>query len=236
MSNTANLMLPLLAQSQAQKHVAVNESLAILDAVTQLTVESITRRDPPTAPVEGEAYALPPGPSGAWSFKKGKLAVFVNGGWAFIDPRAGWRAFVRDEARHYLHDGTGWLADAVTATPSGAATGLEVIEFEQAIGTGTAVNTATRIPAYTTVLGVTARVVTALGGSLSSWQLGVAESRGRYGSLLRKGSNSFAYGLTGMPITYYQDTPLRISAVGGTFNGGRIRIAIHLRHLAVARS
>ncbi|WP_108260330.1 DUF2793 domain-containing protein [Mangrovicoccus ximenensis] len=235
-SSTANLALPLLQQSQAQKHIVVNESLAILDAVTQLTLESLSVQSPPADPVEGQAWGLPTGLGGAWAFQRDRIAVFVNGGWMFIDPKAGWKAFVKDEARHYLHDGTAWQSDAVAVSPYGAATAIELAEFEQAIGTGTSVTTAWKIPAYTTVLGVTARVVQKLNdGSLFRWQLGVPGSLSRYGYDLRLLANNWTYGLTGAPITYYEDTPLVLTARNGAFNGGRVRIAVHLRHLSVPR-
>ncbi len=47
---TPNLALPLIAVSQAQKHVPVNEALQILDALTQLTVLSASLTAPPAAP------------------------------------------------------------------------------------------------------------------------------------------------------------------------------------------
>ncbi|WP_172326784.1 DUF2793 domain-containing protein [Mangrovicoccus sp. HB161399] len=235
-SSTANLALPLLQQSQAQKHIVVNEALAILDAATQLTLESLTVSSPPADPVDGQAWGLPTGLGGAWSFQKNRIAVFVNGGWIFVDPKAGWHAYVKDEGRRYLHDGTAWQSDAVATSSNGAAIGFEVAEFEQAITTGTSVTTSWKIPAYTTVMGVTARVVNKLNdGTLALWRLGVPGSKSRYGYNLRLLADNWTFGLTGAPITYYEDTPLVITAQNGAFNGGRIRISVHLRHLSVPR-
>ena len=41
MVKTANLELPLVQAAQAQKHVTVNEALALLDAAAQLRLASI---------------------------------------------------------------------------------------------------------------------------------------------------------------------------------------------------
>ncbi len=235
-SSTANLELPLLQQSQAQKHIVVNEALAILDGVAQLTLESLTVATPPSDPLDGQAYGLPSGLTGAWTFQAGKIAVFCNGGWRFVIPQAGWSAYVKDQGRRYVHDGIVWQGDAVTTTPNGSATNFSVLEFDQAIGSGTKVTTSVKIPAYSTVLGVTGRVITRLNtGTLNSYWLGVPSSLQRYGHGLRTPANAMIHGLTGAPLTYYEDTPLVLTAAGGAFNGGKVRLAIHLRYMSVPR-
>ena len=45
MADTTNLTLPLLAASQAQKHVTVNEALTRLDGMVQLTLRSRSRAE-----------------------------------------------------------------------------------------------------------------------------------------------------------------------------------------------
>ena len=46
MADTTNLTLPLLAASQAQKHVTVNEALSRLDGMVQLRLLSISTATP----------------------------------------------------------------------------------------------------------------------------------------------------------------------------------------------
>jgi len=52
-----NLKLPYLAPAQAQKHVTHNEALRQLDAIVQLSVNTIAG-DAPAAPDEGERYIV----------------------------------------------------------------------------------------------------------------------------------------------------------------------------------
>ena len=47
MTNTPRLVLPAIEAAQAQKHVTHNEALTLLDALTQLAVESRTLTTPP---------------------------------------------------------------------------------------------------------------------------------------------------------------------------------------------
>ena len=235
MANTANLSMPLLAQSQAQKHVTVNEALALLDSVAQLTLESVTTATPPVSPVEGQGYVVASGGTDAWLGADGQLAVFTNGGWRLIAPQAGWKAWIKDEGRAYFYDGTEWHGDAVIASPHGARISLEVMEFDHTLTSGVTNTTSQMIPAYSVVFGVTGRVTQAVTGSLASWSLGVADSTARYGSGLLKPQSSWAFGLTGQPVSYYAQTPLVLSAKGGTFSGGIVRLAVHLMRFGLPR-
>ncbi len=122
---TPNLALPLIAASQAQKHVPVNEALQILDAVTQLTVLSASLTAPPPAPVEGDRYIVPVGASGAWATRAGRIAIWRDGGWLFLEAAAGWLAMAGDRDALLHFDGAAWLAQirsdqvGVNATPDG---------------------------------------------------------------------------------------------------------------------
>ena len=62
---TARLGLPLLAPSQAQKHVTHNEALLRLDGVTQLVLTEVGTEVPPLLPELGATYALGPVPGGS---------------------------------------------------------------------------------------------------------------------------------------------------------------------------
>ncbi|WP_454850702.1 DUF2793 domain-containing protein [Rhizobium binxianense] len=89
---TANLALPYILPSQAQKHVTHNEALQRLDAVVQLTVTD-ERASPPSAPAEGECYLVAAAAGGEWTGKAGQLAFRQDGVWIYLTPRRGWRAF-----------------------------------------------------------------------------------------------------------------------------------------------
>jgi hypothetical protein len=61
------LSLPYIQPSQAQKHVTHNEALRMLDAVTQLSVQSSTLTQAPAVPVSGDRYLVGFGATGDWA-------------------------------------------------------------------------------------------------------------------------------------------------------------------------
>ncbi|MEL7090173.1 MAG: DUF2793 domain-containing protein [Pseudomonadota bacterium] len=113
MSHTSpRLNLPLLAPSQAQKHVTHNEALARLDLLVQLSVQAFDAVTPPTDPVEGDVFALGAVPTGSWAGEAGQLAGFSNGGWLFIAPQTGWQATLAGTVETRIWTGTSWEAAA----------------------------------------------------------------------------------------------------------------------------
>lgn len=236
MTDTVKLGLPLVQASQAQKHVTVNEALARIDALTQLTLASRSIGTPPGLPGEGDAYAVPASAVGDWAGRDEQVALFLNGGWAFLAPGAGWRAWIADEGTPALFDGQNWIAGFGAVASSGAATTLRVIEADHSIAAGPASTTAELIPAQSLVLGVTARVLTEITGVAASWRLGAAGgSDDRYGSGLGLAQGSWARGLTTSPLAYYADTALTITGEGGDLAGGQVRVCVHTMELALPR-
>lgn len=231
MSETPNLALPLLASAQAQKHVTVNEALTRLDLLTWSTAVSQSVSTPPASPTDGDRYIVPAGATGDWSGQSTKIAAWVNGGWEFLSPIFGCRVGVVDDFSIAVFDGVEWRTDGLSLSTHGAATESRVIAFEHTIAAGATSDTTTTIPDRAIVLGVTARVATAITGA-TSWRLGVVGAEDRYGSGLSVALNSECHGVTSAPVGYYGDTALRLTADGGTFSGGVVRIAIHLLRLA----
>ena len=217
--------------------MTVNEALARLDAAAQLRVVSSALLAPPASAAEGESYLVPAGATGEWAGSAGRIAVRSNGGWTYLAPKAGWRAWDEGLAAHRTFDGAGWTLDAVAVSPHGAAVRWRVIEFDHAVTPGASNATSVAIPGQAQVVGVTGRVVEALAGSgLGGWRIGVAGSDNRYGSGLGIGLNSYLVGLSGAPVTYYEPTPLMLSAEGGTFGSGVIRLALHVVELTPPRA
>jgi Protein of unknown function (DUF2793) len=89
---TSNLLLPFLAEAQAQKHVTINETLFKLDALVHTLVQDV-RAAPPASPVEGLGY-LANAPTGAWTGKNNNVIFFQDGVWRFYPPHAGWLVLV----------------------------------------------------------------------------------------------------------------------------------------------
>ena len=111
---TPSLGLPYLQSSQMQKHVTLNESLQVLDAIVQLSVSSAST-SLQNAPVEGARQIVPLGELGEGAGYDGDVAVFVDGMWQFHSPRTGWRAWVEDSNREVIFDGLDWVEPPVSA-------------------------------------------------------------------------------------------------------------------------
>ncbi|RMH53208.1 MAG: DUF2793 domain-containing protein [Alphaproteobacteria bacterium] len=228
MSETPEFGLPLLAASQAQKHVTVNEALLRLDALFGGRVRSASLTEPPSVAEEGSCYLVAPGASGEWAGHDGALAIRINGGWDIVLPRPGWSVLDDETGRRMSFDGSAWRPDAQLISSGGAATLHRILETDHVLSPGPSSAVTAAIPAGSQVLGVSARVIEAITGTATSWSLGVTESPDRYGSGLGVALNSFASGLTGTPVSYYADTDLILTANGGDFAGGTVRIAVHL--------
>ncbi|MGF1550909.1 MAG: DUF2793 domain-containing protein [Paracoccaceae bacterium] len=224
---TAALGLPLLAAGQAQKHVTVNEALTRLDAVAAGRVAGVGADTPPVAAVEGEAHVVGTAPSGDWSGRAGALAYRVGGGWDFVAPWAG--AGVHDVASggRVVFDGVDWVEGRIAGSASGAATAMRVVEIEHAVEAGAVSDTATLIPEGALAIGVTGRVVEAIGG-VSGWRLGIEGAEERYGAGLGTAAGAYARGLTSAPLVYWQPTALRLTPEEGAFTSGRVLLAVHL--------
>ncbi len=110
--NSAILALPYIQPSQAQKHVTHNEALKQLDIIVQLGVAGFGATTPPADPVMGEVHALGAGPTGAWAGRDGELAAWVDGGWLFLTPQTGWRAWGQASAELRIWDGGAWVLPA----------------------------------------------------------------------------------------------------------------------------
>jgi hypothetical protein len=107
---SANLALPYLAASQAQKHVTHNEALQILDAVVQLCVLSRDQSDPPATPELGARYIVGPAAIAAWAGHEEQLALWAGTTWIFIAPQLGWRAWVADAGIEVVWSDDQWQA------------------------------------------------------------------------------------------------------------------------------
>ncbi|WP_274626889.1 DUF2793 domain-containing protein [Arvimicrobium flavum] len=104
---TARLALPLLAPSQAQKHVTHNEALIALDALVQLAVAE-RRASPPPVAAEGARYIVAAGGTGAFAAHEGEIAVRQDAAWMFFAPDEGWIAWIAVESAVLVFSGGVW--------------------------------------------------------------------------------------------------------------------------------
>lgn len=109
MPQSHHLGLPFLEAGQAQKHVTHNEALRVLDALVQLSVSAVSAA-PPESPEEGERHIVAEGASGAFASHDDAVAIYEDGAWRFLPPRAGWRAWCEDVETLLLWNGSEWSA------------------------------------------------------------------------------------------------------------------------------
>jgi hypothetical protein len=151
----------------------------------------------------------------------------------FYQPQTGWRCWVIDEAALYIHNDPNWVPFATGATGLstvlnvggyGATTKFELLE-EELVLSGSSVDSTVMIPQRAIVFAVTTRTTQVVTGA-SSYDCGIVGEIDKYGGLLSIAEGSVNSGVTG-PTAYYADTPVRISANGGSFTGGMVRLSIH---------
>lgn len=234
MTETTQLGLPLVQPAQAQKHVTVNEAFARLDALAQITLAGASAVAP-VSPADGSLYAVEAGAGGDWADEDGRLALFLNGGWLFVTPQVGWRGWRADIGVAVAFDGVDWIAGGGAFSASGAGFVQRSVEVDHAVGAGATSVVSVFIPANAMVYGITGRVMSDIGGA-SSFEVGVAGSSNRYGSGIGVSTGSWARGITGNPLAYYNDTDVILTATGGGFDGsGVVRLVVHFAELTLPR-
>ena len=221
---TPNLALPFIAQGQAQKEVTHNEALLRLDALVQLAVRSRSLAAPPGSPADGERWIVGAGATGAWAGQSNKIAAWQDGAWSFFAPAVGWRAQVEDERLAAVwQDGT-W-SDRIVGTANGGSIRLVAIEQELTF-TGAFVDATTAIIAdRMIVLAVASRTTQTITGA-TSYSVGVAGNTSQFGGSLGVALGSSNIGVIG-PTAFYSNTPVRVTAAGGNFTGGKVRVVLY---------
>lgn len=235
---TAHLALPFIMAAQAQKHVTMNEALRLLDGIVQLAVLDRDRTASPASPAEGARHIPATGATGGWAGWSGSIAYWIDGAWMRILPAPGWLAWIEAEAQLVVWTGSAWLpvvdamgfiaqaaAVAVAKEANGATTGMAVREETLTGLSGASVDSSIVIPNRAIVLGVSARTVTAVLGA-SSFDCGISGEPSKFGGSLGVAVGSSNIGVIG-PTAFYADTAVRLTANGGNFSGGSVRIAIH---------
>lgn len=127
MEQSANLQIPYIMPSQAQKHVTHNEAIRVLDALVQLSVVDRDLSTPPGSPAEGSRYLVATGGTGAWAGRDGMVAAWQDGAWAFLAPKAGWLLWIADEDRLIGFDGAAWIDAAVHSVNPAPLVGVNAI-------------------------------------------------------------------------------------------------------------
>lgn len=231
---TPRLSLPYVAAGQAQKHITINEAFARLDGLVQLAGESRAVAAQPVSPLDGAIWILPASATGPdWGGQTaGLIARHEAGAWEFLVPSAGCVAWIKDEGQVVVFDDAAWTPVAATfkainaaRSAFGAGTRFEILEQEVTLS-GASVATSVLIPNRAIVTAVSTRTSAAITGA-TAYSCGVAGEAGKFGSSLGVAKNASNIGVIG-PTAYYADTPVVITAAGGSFTGGKVRVSIHL--------
>jgi len=227
---TPRLTLPAIEAAQAQKHVTHNEALTLLDCLTQLTTESRSLTAPPASPADGAGYIPATGATGAWTGWDNQLAVFSGGGWLRLAPVPGLKAWVRDERLTLTYEDSVWR-DGVALTAHGGRVTLRAKEEDVTL-TGAYVETADAafIPNRAIVLGVASRTTLAVTGA-TSYGVGTAANSTQFGDLLSVAPGSTNVGVIG-PTANYADTRVRVTANGGSFTAGKVRLVVYFLEMS----
>ena len=224
MSDTKTPLLGIdyLMPEQAQKHVTINDALRRFDGLVQLSVINRTETSPPASPENGDRYLIAANASDAWQRHAGKLALFEDSGWAFVEPQIGWSLWDAATKSLLVFDGDDWLnltADKTDQTPSLFVS--DEAEFDLANETGSLT-----IPSHITFLGVSARVLDKTSGP-SNWQLGTNADSRRFGSGLSIVAGAEMRGPSSPPQVYWSSERVMVSSGGPAFEAGRVAVAIH---------
>jgi Protein of unknown function (DUF2793) len=234
MTNTPRLALPAIDAAQAQKHITHNEALNLLDALTQLAVESRTLAAPPGTPVDGACYIPSVGATGAWAGWGGQIALFGGGGWLRVTPVSGLKAWVKSERLTVTYEDGVWR-DGVALSFHGGRVTLRAKEEEVTLA-GAFADTADPafIPDRAIVLGVASRTTLAITGA-TSYGVGVLGNTTQFGNLLGVALNATNNGVIG-PTAFYADTRVRVTANGGNFTAGKARLIVYFLEMSVPSS
>ncbi|MDP2738486.1 MAG: hypothetical protein Q8O82_07210 [Pseudorhodobacter sp.] len=159
-------------------------------------------------------------------------------------PAPGGRCGSRMKARLVVRIGAAWTSldvamdllvqsgsVAVALGALGGTTGMAVLEETLSGLTGAAVTSAIAIPNRSIVLGVSTRIVTTITGA-TSYDCGISGETTKFGGSLGVAAGSSNIGVIG-PQAFYADTPIVLTAGGGNFTAGAVRIAIHYLTLGV---
>ncbi len=108
---TPILGLPYLYSSQGTKQTYLNliTSLETIDTLTMLSVESAGLNSAPTNQNAQFCYIIGSNPVGTWANKAHQIARFINNGWTYYIPKAGFIAFDKEIGSFIVFDGSQWV-------------------------------------------------------------------------------------------------------------------------------
>ncbi|MDD7908466.1 MULTISPECIES: DUF2793 domain-containing protein [Pseudovibrio] len=178
------------------------------------------------APVEGQLVYIA---------AEEALAVYGREGWTIISAPAGLGGILSVGGGGGTNLGVGGdgpaerlqvFGNSIVATaPAGAHSGFHVVEELLSDLSGSVVETSIQFPDRAIVLCVSTRTVTAVSGA-SSYDCGISGETSKFGGSLGAAEGATNAGVIG-PQAVYSPTRVRLTANGGSFTGGAVRVALH---------
>ena len=150
----------------------------------------------------------------------GAASVVVNQAFGFVGLNS-------SGAGHWTIIDQGFMPATLNlaAAAHGANVQMQIIEQTVTLSGGST-NASVPIPGNCIVLAVGARVLTAITGA-TSYEVGVSGNLSQFGSLLSVPAGSSNFGLIG-PTAFYTNTTIIITAAGGSFTGGQVRLSMSI--------
>lgn len=224
MSNTARLRLPMILSSQAQKEVTHNAALNVLDVFMRPTVLEMAKDTPPVSPTAGDCYIVGGSPSGVFVDHEDEIACYTDNGWIFATPFKWLDVVNEDDDTRYVYDGSAWVPYGLLMRDTGEYLRVEHLQEDITVS-GASTNSTIEIPDRGLVIAANVRVTTAITGA-TGFDVGVSGDATRYGSGIAIALDSTSVGMSLYPTTYYAATPIVLTAQGGSFSSGVVRLSI----------
>jgi hypothetical protein len=150
----------------------------------------------------------------------GAASAVVNQAFGFIGLES-------SGAGHWTIIDQGFMPATINLAAAAHGANVQVQVIEQTVTlSGGSTNASVPIPANCIVLAVGARVLTSITGA-TSYEIGVSGNLSQFGSLLSISAGSSNFGLIG-PTAFYANTTIIITAAGGSFTGGQVRLSISI--------
>ncbi len=108
--SSPSLTLPYIQAGQAQKHVTHNEAVEQLDLLVQLVVQDFVTATPPGNAAEGQSWVVGAAANGVWAGRTDEIASWRGGGWLYVLPKEGWRAWGEAEGEIRVYTGGSWVS------------------------------------------------------------------------------------------------------------------------------
>jgi hypothetical protein len=150
----------------------------------------------------------------------GAASAVVNQAYGFIGLES-------NETGHWTVIDQGFMPTLANIAAAAHGANIQAQVIEQTVNlSGASVTASVPIPADCIVLAVGARVTTAITGA-TSYEVGVSGNLSQFGSALATAAGSSNFGLIG-PTAFYNNTSLIITAAGGSFTAGQVRLSISI--------